>query len=62
MTHYTEVACKPPSTWFRRTGAVWCCECGELFTMGYGTSFDLMGLNTRKMWVKVSTVKELNDG
>ena len=35
MTGHVEEHCKPPWTWFRRTGSVWACTCGKIYRMGY---------------------------
>ena len=57
MTH----DCQPPRTLLRRCGAVWCCRCGELFTLGYASSLDFqMGLRTIKAWVRIDRVRELS--
>ena len=58
MNHVSD--CQPPRTLFRRCGAVWCCRCGELFTLGYAMSYSMFGgVETSKAWVRVSTVREL---
>jgi len=50
--------CRPPRTWFRRQGAVWCCYCGELWTLGMAYDF----FSASKAWVPVAKVRELWGG
>ena len=47
--------CHVPRVWMRRQGAVWACQCGKLWTVGYLYDF----LTMSKSWVPLDDVRRL---